>query len=537
MKSQPHNERYSIIEKINSGGMATVFLVEDKKLHRTVALKKLHPHLTEHSETVNRFTNEARAIAALSHENIIKIYDFGKSSDGPFIVMEYIEGITLSELLEQHAELPNSIVIEIARQIASGLHCAHSHGIIHRDIKPSNILIRKDGTIIITDFGIAYIAQNQSITMTGTFVGSPHYVSPEQIHGEKVNGQADIYSLGVVLYQCLCGVLPFDADSPHGIINSIINSSPQKVYTLNHKVLYWVSDLIGQCLQKDPQLRPDTDTFIKYLEKKACDDSLTISKSTIVDFQISPYHFVEQENAALFTIYRTKGLNELNTKKLIPGLKNLDQAERFGNLNPEDSKIKHLAVKRSKRVTISPWLYPVIIFLTLIILITFTILVNFQNRSTAPNSSDNIFPTVPAATLHTNFTATVQSELSRIVSDTSLPAVKNVPEPPEVAIPAIHSPIESFANQQTSQVQPDSSSEPSEGFLKILTNPPWVTIYIDGIERGKTPKLNTIILAKGNHTMVLSKEGYKTQTDTVIVVPSDTQLLRIRLQPETHGDN
>jgi serine/threonine protein kinase len=540
MKTDPLTERYSIIRKINSGGMATVFLVEDKKLHRIVALKRLHPHLIEHGETVTRFTNEAKALAALSHENIIRIYDFGETSNGPFLVMEYIEGTTLSEFLERHDKIPNSVALEIARQIVSGLHCTHVHGIIHRDIKPSNILIRKDGTIIITDFGIAYLAQNQPITMTGAFVGSPHYVSPEQIQGEKVSGKADIYSLGVVLYQCLCGVMPFEADTPHGIINSIINSSPREISTLNHSVLFWLSDLIGLCLQKEPQLRPDTDTLTNFIMKRTSGDSLTIAKNTIVDFQSSPLHFIEQENATLFTVYRTKGTNDLNAKRLIQGLKNLDQAERFGNLSADDSKIKYLAIKKSKRTQASPLLYLIFIILMLISIITVTILIHHPFRSTDRSSFDNTHPATTTTTTTTpimDSIAVVQSEHSKPTSDTITSPLNESNALSSVVAPAIHNKIDSSAKQPTIQIHVDSTTEAPEGFLKVLTNPPWVTIYIDGIERGKTPKLNTIILTKGIHSMVLSKEGYQTHIDTITVVPSDTQTFRIRLQPEAHGDN
>ncbi len=529
MKPAPLTERYSIIRKINSGGMATVFLVEDKKLQRTVALKKLHPHLLEHGETVTRFTNEAKAIAALSHENIIKIYDFGESSGGPFLVMEYIDGITLTEFLEQHGTIPNSVAIEIALQIASGLHCSHTNGIIHRDIKPSNILIRKDGTIIITDFGIAYIARNQSITMTGSFVGSPHYVSPEQIRGEKVTGKADIYSLGVVLYQCMCGVLPFDADTPHGIINSILNTNPKEMYSLNHRILYWLSDLIGQCFQKDPHLRPDSSVLIKLIENKASVDSLKISKSTIADFQSEPHRFMVQENTSLFSIYRKKGIDDLNAKKLIQGLKNLDQAERFGDLSSEDSKIKHRAVKKSKQTRFG-WLYPGIIIPVLITSLVATFLVNKTPPPPPRNSLNNTLPVTSDTELIITSTAMVQTEPLGSIPDTITSSVKELSEPLKVKEPAIHSTVDSSEKQQLSQIQKDSTTEPAEGFLKILTNPPWVTIYIDGIERGKTPKLNTIILTKGIHSMVLTKEGYQTHIDSINIVPSDTQTLRIRLK-------
>ncbi len=181
--------------------MASVFLATDTKLDSQVALKKIHPHLLNQKETIIRFTNEAKAIAQLSHENIIKIFDYGGSDSQPFLVMEYVNGTTLQKILENHNRLPDLVTAEIAFQVASGLLCAHNRGIFHRDIKPANILFSDDGYLRITDFGIAYLVNSESITMTGAFLGSPHYISPEQAEGRKVKGTTDIFSLGIILYQ------------------------------------------------------------------------------------------------------------------------------------------------------------------------------------------------------------------------------------------------------------------------------------------------------------------------------------------------
>ncbi len=155
-----------------------MFLADDTSLKREVAVKMLHPHLLQNEKTIKRFTNEARTVAALSHENIIKIFDFGGAGLRPFIVMEYVKGITLQELIDRHITLPDIITIEIALQTLSGLICAHEKGIYHRDIKPGNILIDYKGLVKITDFGIAFLVNEESLTLTGSFLGSPHYTSP-----------------------------------------------------------------------------------------------------------------------------------------------------------------------------------------------------------------------------------------------------------------------------------------------------------------------------------------------------------------------
>jgi serine/threonine protein kinase len=538
MKQDPITDRYFIIHKIKSGGMATVFLAEDKKLNRTVALKKLHPHLLEHGETVTRFTNEARAIASLSHENIIKIYDFGESADGPFLVMEYIDGTTLADCMEHNGKISNLVTMEIARQIAAGLYCAHTHGIIHRDIKPANILIRKDGTVIITDFGIAYIAQNQSITITGSFLGSPHYVSPEQIQGKTVTGKSDVYSLGIVLYQCLTGTMPFDADTPHAIINSIITCTPLDIHESNPRVVYWFGDLVMQCLSKDPQMRPGPENLIESIAKKTDDYSLAVTKGSVVTFLNAPGETFSSENAELFTIYRTCGIKDLHNKKIIAGLRNLEQAEQFGKLSNEDMKLKCLAIKKiNKKSNL-----PLILIVLTVCIATTLIIMSFIKRtnnslSVTQSTSKNILTAIPSIPPPLDIIEPPPIDTS-ILSPAKEPlqVSSSNPEPDNVLLPNSNNAHDSSTPLTIDTTEQTFNTQSSVGILKILTNPPWVTIYIDGIERGKTPKINSVILAKGVHTMTLSKDSYHTYTDTIIVNPSDTQTLRIRLQPEMQGD-
>jgi serine/threonine protein kinase len=538
MKQDPITDRYFIIHKIKSGGMATVFLAEDKKLNRTVALKKLHPHLLEHGETVTRFTNEARAIASLSHENIIKIYDFGESADGPFLVMEYIEGTTLADCMEHSGKISNLVTMEIARQIAAGLYCAHTHGIIHRDIKPANILIRKDGTVIITDFGIAYVAQNQSITITGSFLGSPHYVSPEQIQGKTVTGKSDVYSLGIVLYQCLTGIMPFDADTPHAIINSIITCTPQKVHQSNPRVVYWFADLVMQCLSKDPQMRPGPENLIESIAKKTDDYSLAVTKGSVVTFLNAPSETFSSETAELFAIYRTSGIEDLHNKKIIAGLRNLEQAEQFGKLSNEDMKLKCLTIKKINKKSHLPLILILLTICIAIPLIIMSFIKSTNNSSSVTQStSKNILsakPSIPPPLDTIEPTPIDTSMLSPAKEPLQLSSSN--PEPDNVLLPNSNNAHDSLSPLLIDTSQQNINTQSAEGILKILTNPPWVTIYIDGIERGKTPKTNSVILAKGVHTMTLSKDGYHTYTDTITVNPSDTQTLRIRLQPELQGD-
>ena len=208
------SDRYKIIGKIGSGGMANVYLAEDLILERQVAVKMMSLTFNEDEESDNlrRFQREALSSTELIHPNIVNIYDVGEG-ERPYIVMEYVEGTDLKKYIQENHPIPYSKVIKIMSQILSGISYAHRNGVIHRDIKPHNILIDKEGTVKITDFGIAVALSQNSITQTNSILGSVQYISPEQARGNMVTKQSDIYSLGIVLYEMLTGVVPFEGES------------------------------------------------------------------------------------------------------------------------------------------------------------------------------------------------------------------------------------------------------------------------------------------------------------------------------------
>ena len=208
------SDRYKIIGKIGSGGMANVYLAQDLILERQVAVKMMSLTFNEDEESDNlrRFQREALSTTELIHPNIVNIYDIGEG-ERPYIVMEYVEGTDLKKYIQENHPIPYSKVIKIMSQILSGISYAHRNGVIHRDIKPHNILIDKEGTVKITDFGIAVALSQNSITQTNSILGSVQYISPEQARGNMVTKQSDIYSLGIVLYEMLTGVVPFEGES------------------------------------------------------------------------------------------------------------------------------------------------------------------------------------------------------------------------------------------------------------------------------------------------------------------------------------
>ena len=239
-------DRYHVIREIGRGGMANVYLAEDTYLdNRQVAIKILRSNFENDSLAIARFQREAYAMAELNHPNIVGISDVGDADDQQYIVMEYIDGLTLKQYINEHAPLANEEAIRIGDEILAAMALAHSSGIIHRDLKPQNILITKDGTAKVTDFGIAKALSETSLTQTNSMFGSVHYLSPEQARGGNATPQSDLYAIGIIIYEMLTGAIPFDGDSAVTIalkhfqenLPSIINQNKNVPQALENVVI------------------------------------------------------------------------------------------------------------------------------------------------------------------------------------------------------------------------------------------------------------------------------------------------------------
>ncbi|MHC9542011.1 MAG: Stk1 family PASTA domain-containing Ser/Thr kinase [Vulcanimicrobiota bacterium] len=249
-------ERYRIIEKIGSGGMADVYKCHDERLDRIVALKVLKSDLSKDSEFRSRFHREAVSAAKLSHPNIISVFDIEEDGGIQFIVMEYLESNSLKAFISsQKKGIQESTLVNILRPILSALTFAHQQGIIHRDLKPHNILIGKDGSVKVTDFGIAKALFSDTLTQTGSLIGSVHYFSPEQAQGKPAAATADLYSLGVLIFECLTGRLPFDGDNMVAIALKHVQETPPSPSSINPSITPDMEKIIMKALLKDPLKR------------------------------------------------------------------------------------------------------------------------------------------------------------------------------------------------------------------------------------------------------------------------------------------
>ena len=258
MAEQLLNGRYRVLRPLGAGGMASVFLAEDLRLGRRVAVKILHEQFASDPSFVARFEGEARMAAALSHPNIVQIYDVGHDNDRRYIVMEYVEGETLKDTVARQGALPVPRALAVIGGVLSALEFAHAHNLIHRDIKAQNILLTPQGAVKVTDFGIAREVGGgaaPTLTATGMIIGTAQYFSPEQAQGRPATAQSDVYSAGVVLYEMLTGRLPFEGDNPFAVAMQQINGVPPRPTRLNAAIPPAVEAVVLRALAKDPAAR------------------------------------------------------------------------------------------------------------------------------------------------------------------------------------------------------------------------------------------------------------------------------------------
>jgi len=260
MEGQVLGNRYLLLEKIGGGGMAVVYKAKCTLLNRFVAIKILRSEFINDEEFVKRFKVEAQAVASLSHPNVVSIYDVGHQDDIHYIVMEYVDGMTLKEYINKNGAMNWQDAVKITIQICSAIEHAHKNNIVHRDIKPHNILLTREGIAKVTDFGIARAVTSSTITMVGSTIGSVHYFSPEQARGGFIDEKSDLYSLGIALYEMVTGRVPFDGDTPVSVALKHIQEMPVEPCKIVPSLPYGVNEIIMKAIQKEQNLRYQTAT-------------------------------------------------------------------------------------------------------------------------------------------------------------------------------------------------------------------------------------------------------------------------------------
>jgi serine/threonine protein kinase len=519
--------RYHIKKKLASGGMANVFLAEDTLLHRNVAIKMLHRHLLQKSESIRRFELEAHSIASLSHDNIIKVYDYGKIQNRLFIAMEYIDGYTLGQVIEKELFIPNLVFLEALMQICAGLEHIHNNKIYHRDIKPANIMVDRSGKIKIMDFGIAFLVDQKSITMTGSFVGSPGHISPEQIQGTALNEKTDIFSLGSLAYTCITGKHPFDADAPHLVIHRIASDTPATPASLKPNVLLWLSDLVMACLDKNPNNRPSAGQIRSEIEFRCHKEGIHVAENErLSQFIKEGALYAPQENQEIFDLYLRLG-DSLRGSSPVAAIRAYEQARRFGELPDNRDVLLH----RKQKIKRASW----IAFVSLLVAAIGGRLYFVQKRSevSLPRSKSEQMNTkrhddrIRSEQLDARENEGASREnrtnetFVKAVSDTILNKNTNKNE--------------TIANRnQVSHAPTKSSETESFGYLEIKSNPPWAAIEIDQMYMGKTPERGVVRIEEGMHKVSLTKAGFLPYEAWINVEAEETLFVKCRLH---YGDS
>jgi serine/threonine-protein kinase len=259
------DKRYRVLRRLGSGGMADVWLAEDAHLQRQVALKVLHSRYLQDQDFIARFQREAEAAAGLQHPNIVAVFDRGQDDGVNYIAMRYVEGPTLKELIDRG--LTPEQAVALVRQVLEGARFAHRNGIVHRDLKPQNVIVDQEGKAVVTDFGIARAGVSE-ITQTGSVMGTPQYLSPEQAQGFEVTGVSDLYSIGVILYEALTGRVPFEGESAVAVAMKQVSETPQRPSSINLRVSPALDAVVMRALEKEPGNRfQSADAFIAALDQ------------------------------------------------------------------------------------------------------------------------------------------------------------------------------------------------------------------------------------------------------------------------------
>ena len=485
MASRVLDERYEILEEIGRGGMAVVYRGRDRRLGgREVAIKVLHSHLAQSGDSRKRFKREADAAANLEHNNILKVYDAsGLESRDAYIVMEYVQGRTLKELIDERMFHVPEVGAMIVHEVARALSHAHHASIIHRDIKPENILIRDDGVVKLADFGIARVLDSQQMTMTGALIGSPAHMSPEQIEGGATDERSDEFSLGILLYYVTTGVLPFQAPSPHAVLHKILVGRYETAERVNPAVGRPLSAIIDKSLSHAPEDRyQSVDELLEQLSSALRDVGIEDPSAELRAYYKAPAPYEEGLQARVVSHLLARAEAALVARRRAVALQHLNRILSLHDQHPAAlDLLTRITRRHSRRKTAGLVLGALAVTALLAWLAT-----GLLHRPPAPALPDgravvSATPSLPPPTLtpvlpRPEFPPREAEGMARFAPPTRGPLELTFKHTPVVETPVRVPPIKNET--------PTKAETPTPVDVTITAYPPAVAIAVDGAERG-----------------------------------------------------
>jgi len=480
---------YKIMEELGRGGMASIYRSHDLSLDRDVAIKILHPHLCRSSEDRERFEREAKLVARLKHPQIIEIYEYsGRNGDQAYIVTEFIKGKNLKAFVDGVGPLLPEVAAMILLNVCAPLKYAHSMNIVHRDIKPENIMITEDGLLKLTDFGLAQIMDMESLTVTGGIIGSPVYMSPEQVEGKRASVRTDIFAMGTLLYWLSTSRLPFQGTTTAAILKAIAEGKFTDPREINEGISDALASSINRCLQVNPDKRfPNLDSLEKDLKSYLDGSGIVAPESQLKEFFIAPSAYQKGLREKLIAHFLDSGRKLLAKKEFSASLRAL---EKVLVLDPSCAEARELvtASRRGKRMWSA---------------LAATVLI------------------AGCAGAFYFISARIERAAPRMPIDVKEPAV-------EVKEPAPSQSQPKTPNASVAHAVPPARQEEMKGTLR-LTTIPWARVFVDGNYVGETPFVKTVELERGGHDVRLENPFCRPYTERVEIMPGKILDKRVRL--------
>jgi len=510
-------DKYELLERVGQGGMAVVYRGLDRSLRRTVAVKVLHRHLADHQEARDRFEREAHAVAKLRHENILEIFDYsGGTSDESYIVTEFIDGATLKEFVgdhpPQHAEIGAMIVLQVCRALAH----AHGQGILHRDVKPENVMIRSDGVVKLTDFGISQMLDVHRLTVTGQLLGSPAYMSPEHVEGQPLDFRTDVFAAGIVLYQLTVGKLPFEGKNPHEILKRIAECRFPDPRQANPRIGNELGKIILRAMARDPDDRyPDVTAMVTALERYLEGSGLDTPAKELARYFAAPASYEMALHQRLVDHLTRRG-KELYTDKHRGAA--LELFDRVLTLDPDNAGVLRLIDGMARR---RRWVRVAVAAGAVAVMAVGTW---YARRLFEPAPASQIVPAQVGADEHTQGGTGVA--LAQILPD-ARPAE---PAPPDAAPPVVH-----HVGGHHAQALPDAGVV--GGTVVVVVSPDESAVQI-GTGPWKTYPGGRIEVPVAGAPVKLTARNACCQADGITVGPADVgkaapRLLKLGYLPGT----